>query len=258
MDKTYILDNNLITRYVIGDLDSNERIQVEEAFVTHPELKDELNRIESSLEALAIDNAIDAPAKVKDDLLSAIKSKSEVKTIALPKSNALRPYLNIAASLAILLTASTVYLFTQLNATKDQLEVVETENVELNNDIDALHNSLEEASKWYALVNNPNVAKYILKGNDLMPEAKVISYVNDTDKSVVINTAYLPKLDDDHDYQMWADVEGVMIDMGVINTETEMLAMTYIDHAESLNITIEPAGGNDHPTVSKLITNIYL
>ena len=44
----------------------------------------------------------------------------------------------------------------------------------------------------------------------------------------------------------------------LLDTNTEMLAMTYIDHAESLNITIEPAGGNDHPTVSKLITNIYM
>ena len=91
-----------------------------------------------------------------------------------------------------------------------------------------------------------------------MPDAKLISYVNDIERSVLVNTSYLPELDEAHDYQMWADVEGEMINMGVIDVTTPMLAMNYIDHSESLNITIEPAGGSEHPTVSRLITNIYL
>lgn len=258
MDKTYILENNLLERYIIGDLDSNEREQVDRALIAFPELKEELDRIASSFEAMAIENGIDVPSHIKQELLDAIKETSEPKTIPLQTSKSLRPYLNIAASFAILLTVSTAYLFTQLNDTKEQLKVVESENIELNNNLNSLNKFLEETNKWYVLVNDPNVDKYILEGNNLMPDAKVISYVNDIDKSVVINTAYLPELDQAHDYQMWADVEGEMIDMGVIDTNTEMLAMTYIDHAESLNITIEPAGGNDHPTVSKLITNIYL
>jgi hypothetical protein len=68
----------------------------------------------------------------------------------------------------------------------------------------------------------------------------------------------LPDLDAEHDYQMWADVEGEMIDMGVISKSKTLMAMAYIDHAESLNITIEPAGGNDHPTVARLVTNVHL
>ena len=252
MHKTYILENNLLERYIIGDLDSTERDQVDKALLTYPELKEELLRIESSFETMALENALEVPSAVKTSLMKSINSKLEVGTISTTTSRSLRPYLNIAASIAILLTASTIYLFIQLNSTKTQLELVESENAELNSNLNTVNQFLEETNKWYALVNDPDV------DNDLMPEAKVISYVNDVDKSVVINTAYLPKLDNEHDYQMWADVEGEMINMGVIDTTSEMLAMTYIDHAESLNITIEPAGGNDHPTVSKLITNIYL
>ncbi len=258
MDKTYILEENLLERYIIDDLSLEEREQIDQALLTFPELKTELKNIASSFEAMAMDNAINVPSHVKSALMSSLSSASDSKVVSISPNKSLRPYLNIAASFAILLTASTIYLFTQLNATKEQLKVVETENTELNNNINSLNSFLEETNKWYALVNDPNVDKYVLEGNDLMPDAKVISYVNDQDKSVVINTAYLPVLDEEHDYQMWADVEGEMINMGVIDTDTEMLAMTYIDHAESLNITIEPAGGNDHPTVSKLITNIYL
>jgi len=49
-----------------------------------------------------------------------------------------------------------------------------------------------------------------------------------------------------------------MIDMGVIPKNSDMVAMTYIADAESLNITIEPAGGSDHPTVSKLISFVSI
>lgn len=258
MDKAYIRENNILERYIIGDLNANEQLEVEKALSKFPELQKELIDKASSFESMAFENAIEAPSHVKSDLMKSMRSNSEPKTVSIAQNKPIRSYLNIAASVAILLSISTVYLLTQLNATKQQLEVVETENTELNNNINSLNNFLEETNKWYELVNNPNVNKYILEGNELMPDAKVISYVNNIDQSVVINTAYLPELDADHDYQMWADVEGEMINMGVIDTKSEMLAMTYINDAESLNITIEPAGGNDHPTVSRLITNIYL
>jgi len=59
-------------------------------------------------------------------------------------------------------------------------------------------------------------------------------------------------------YQMWSDVDGEMIDMGLLQTNEELITLKYIDKAESLNITIEPAGGNDHPTVEKLIAYVTL
>lgn len=257
MDKTYILDNGLLERYVLGELDANEQQQVNAALSKDPELRSYLDTIEASFEKLAFENAIDAPMSLKEDILREVSNASS-KTISMAPQKLLRSYLNIAASIAALLFIGSIYIFTQLNATKKQLQVVEQENSKLNSNIENLNNYLTETNKWYVAINDPDVQKYVLTGNTMMPEAKVISYVNNVDKSVVINTKYLPKIDDEHDYQMWADVEGEMINMGVIDKTKEMLAMTYIANAESLNITIEPAGGNDHPTVSKLITNVYL
>ncbi len=59
-------------------------------------------------------------------------------------------------------------------------------------------------------------------------------------------------------YQLWADVEGEMINMGLLSSEEDLTPAIYISKAESFNITVEPAGGNDHPTVSNLIGNVYL
>ena len=97
----------------------------------------------------------------------------------------------------------------------------------------------------------------MLQGNKLAPEAAVLSYVNHEEKSVLINIYNLPELSD-KDYQMWADVDGEMIDMGVIDTSQQTLAMNYIQDAESINITIEEKGGSDHPDVSNLIGSVSL
>nr|WP_321237093.1 anti-sigma factor [uncultured Psychroserpens sp.] len=257
MEKTYILENGLLERYVLGELSKVENQQIEAALNKYPELKTELEAIETSFETLAIENAIDVPTSVKPELLKNI-SNATSKVVSISSQNTLRPYLKITAGIAAVFCIGLIYMFTQLNATKKQLRVVEEENTKLNRNIENLNNYLMETNKWYVAINDPDVQKYVLKGNALMPEATVISYVNDAKKSVVINTKRLPKLDADHDYQMWADVEGEMINMGIIDRNKDMLAMNYIDNTESLNITIEPAGGNDHPTVSQLITNVYL
>ena len=57
---------------------------------------------------------------------------------------------------------------------------------------------------------------------------------------------------------MWSDVEGEMIDMGLLDSNRNLIELKYIDAAESLNITIEPAGGNDHPTVADLVSYVTL
>lgn len=258
MDKTYILDQGILELYVLGELNDREQQQVEDALRQYPELKTELEQIEVKFETMAFEHAIEAPESVKKDLITNV-SNNKSKTIPLQqtkKNN--NSYLAIAASLSGLLLVGSIYLYSEWNSTKNQLKLVEDQNEELHTKIDHLATDLDETNSLLASINNPNTKKYILKGNDLMPEAKLISYVNDTEKSVVINTEYLPELDEEHDYQMWADVNGEMIDMGVIDTDQVMLAMRYIENSESLNITIEPAGGNDHPTVSKLITNVYL
>ena len=73
-----------------------------------------------------------------------------------------------------------------------------------------------------------------------------------------MNSRGLDPLDTEHTYQMWADVDGEMINMGLVPAEQDYIPLRYIDKAESLNITIEPAGGSEHPTVEQLISNIYL
>lgn len=257
MDKTYILDQGILELYVLGELNESEQLQVEAAVRQNPELKTALDTIEAKFEAIAFEQAIEVPSTVKSNLMTTVTNNNSKLITLSPKKN-YSNYLAIAASITGLLLIGSIYIYSEWNTTKGQLKLAEEQNTKLNTKIDDLAKDYNDTKILLASINNPNTEKYILTGNQLMPEAKVISYVNNSEKSIVINTEYLPELDKDHDYQMWADVEGEMIDMGIIDTKKVMLAMNYIENSESLNITIESAGGNDHPTVSQLITNVYL
>jgi len=256
MDKKTILDNGLLEQYLLGELNAQECEQIEQALVSDTELKAQFDALEKDFEILGLENAIEPPKGIKHQLIQDIREARESKNNK--SNNNLKFYLGIAASVAALLMLSSFWMYNELSDVKQQLQTVETEKTELYDKLNILNQQLENETALFATVTHPDTEQYVLKGNTLMPDGKVVSYVNHSTKSVVINTERLPKLDDAHDYQMWADVEGEMINMGVIAKDQNLMAMTYIDHAESLNITIEPAGGNDHPTVSQLVTNVYL
>ena len=260
MDKKSLLENGLLEQYLLGELNANQCEQIEYLLVSDAELKTYFDQLEQDFESIGLENAITPPELVKSQLLEQVKTAGmdTTKVVALKKNSNTKFYLGIAASVAALLMFGSFWMYSQLNEVKQQLQTVETDNTELNATIETLNTKLEESNTLYMAIVNPDTEQYILKGNASLPEAKIVSYVNHKTKSVVINTERLPELDADHDYQMWADVEGEMINMGVISKNKNLMAMTYIDHAESLNITIEPAGGNDHPTVARLVTNVYL
>lgn len=257
MDKAYILEQGILEQYVLGELSPEQQQQLEEIVNNDASLKAQLTQLEANLEKLSFENAIDPPPKVKAELFEKIRA-TETKIVSLTAHNTFKKYFYAVSGIAACLLVAGMWMYAQLNDAQQELRVAEEQRKQLNEAIEQVQLDLASANGYVEIIRSPETQQYILRGNQLAPNAKVVSYVNHQKKSVVVNTQELPELDANHDYQMWADVEGVMIDMGVINRDAELLAMNYIDNAESLNITIEPAGGNDHPTVSQLVTNVYL
>ena len=257
MDKAYILEQGILELYLLGELTANEQLQVETILKSDSELKSVFNTLEKHFETLAFENSIQPPPTVKERLMQKVKITNE-KIIPLQKTIPFKFYLAVAASISAFLLLGSIWIFTQLNNTKKELQIVNEQKEILLKDIQILADNLEDQNQYFNIINSPETEQYILLGNASAPNTEVVSYVNNINKQVIIYTKSLPILDDNHDYQMWADVKGVMIDMGVIPKDKTLLAMNYIENAESFNITIEPSGGSDHPNVSKLISNIYL
>lgn len=255
MDKNYIRENGILELYILGELNHEEQVQVEAILDTDNELRQECIAIENTIESLALENAITPNSKIKSQLLSSIKESQETPKIENTKTSFFK---YAAASAAILFLVSSAFLYSKWQTAENNLQVLQKEHKTLNNNVITLKTNLETTKNWYNQINSPEVSKFILKGNAKSPNSKAVAYVNHREKKVILNTEGLVKISSNKTYQMWADVKGEMINMGVIPKDQKMIAMTYINNAESLNITIEPIGGSKHPTVERLITNVYL
>ena len=117
---------------------------------------------------------------------------------------------------------------------------------------------LEDLRNQYIVLNNPNTKKYSINGNKKAKELKAVAYVNPVKKLSYINVSHLPELPEDQCYQMWAEVNGELVNLGVIKQfgdKERLMALPYGEDAVGY-ITIEPQGGNQSPTVQNIVANI--
>ncbi len=261
MNRKSIKEKGILEQYLLGELSDDQHVQVEKILKEDQELFQYYTDLEQDFEKLAFENAIAPPPRVKDSLMNDILGatpNTDKNVIAINRKNQSAVYLTIAASLAVLFMLSSAWLYHQWQDSKNNLQVVQDETLDLRNRIVTLEENLKETNTWYTAINNPNTIQLVLKGNEISPSSTAITYVNHDKKTVILNSEGLAPLENDKTYQMWADVDGEMIDMGVVPSDKQMIAMKYIENAASINITIEPAGGNDHPTVERLISNVLL
>lgn len=91
-----------------------------------------------------------------------------------------------------------------------------------------------------------------LEGQSFAPKSEAMVYWNQQSAKVYVSTAGLPVINDNQSYQLWALVDGKPVDAGVFNSEKELQAGKKIFQADAFAVTIEPKGGSDQPTLSKL------
>ncbi|WP_299901928.1 anti-sigma factor [uncultured Aquimarina sp.] len=261
MDRNTIKDTGVLEQYLLGELSEKDSREVAQILKEDSELQAYFRKMEDDMEQMAFENAISPPTHIKSNLLNSIKNSdtvSEEGVIPIQQKKKISYRFAIAASLAALFLCTSGWLYNQWKNTEATIVTLQKETTNLQDRLVTVEDNLKETDKWYRAINNPKVVQLVLKGNEKSPTSSAVAYVNHQNKEVILNPQGLSKLDNSKTYQMWADVDGEMIDMGVIAQDQEMITMKYIENAASLNITIEPAGGNDHPTVEQLISNVYL
>ncbi|WP_237332530.1 anti-sigma factor [Zobellia amurskyensis] len=214
----------------------------------YPEVRETYEELQDNLETYAKLHAVKAPEALKERILTSINKESNFKR------NFYR--MAVAASFAILISAGASYFFW------DQNQNLQEENSIVHNKINDLEETmraqLEDVRNQFIVLQNPETKKYTVKGNKKAKELKAVAYINPVKKLSYINVSKLPNLPKDRCYQMWAEVNGEMVNLGIIkeaNSQEKLLALPYADDAVSY-ITIEPQGGNQSPTVENIVANI--
>jgi len=262
-DRKTIIESGMLEQYFLGTLPEEQMLALEKMLAEDAVLAEKFAEIETDFENIAFENAVQPPSFVKENLFTALRDEASVKTLPkeeAPASQRLQSntFMWIAASIAAIFMVSSLWMFSQWNDTQSDLQITQQELNTIKEQLANLEGNLKDAQVLAEVVKDPNTLQYALKGNDKIPNGLATAYINHQNKSAIINAQKLPELPADKTYQMWADVDGEMINMGIIDKSKDVVVLQYIDEATSLNITIEPAGGSDHATVAQLVTNVYL
>jgi anti-sigma-K factor RskA len=242
------LDTDLLEKYLLGTTTDLETLQVERYIAMHPEVRKTYNELQENLEEFAKSYAVKTPEGLKEQILSRIKAQNSTR----------RRFMNyaVAASVVALLFASASYFFYNQNLNLQEENSMVTNQIKL---LEAdMKERLEDVRNQFIVLNNPDTKQYKLTGNKKAKDLKAVAYVNPVKKLSYINVQNLPHLEEGQCLQMWAEVNGKMLNLGIIKeagAKDNLLAIPYSEDAVGY-ITIEQEGGNETPTVDNIVANI--
>lgn len=242
------LDSDILEKYLLGDTTKEESQQAERYIAMYPEVRESYNQLQDNLEAFAKMYAKKTPEGLKEIIMKSAKMEKVAS----------RKFFRyaIAASVAVMIFAGSSYFFWSQNKSLQEENTLVTNKIKYLED--NMKDQLEDMRNQFIVLNNPDTRKYTLKGQREAKELKAIAYINPVKKLSYINVSNVPNLPENKCFQMWAEVNGELVNLGVIkqfDDKDKLLALPYADKAVSY-ITIEPEGGNTSPTVENIVANI--
>lgn len=251
------LESGVLKKYVVGEATNEEIELVEQHLSNYTEIQEEYEILQDQLEISARSGAVLAPDFVLDKVMTEL---DENPVIALSTRRRLPFWYGAAASVVALLFAGTTYFFYDYNKSlMGENDTIADEIFDLRSDIENNNEKLDAVMRELLRLNNPETQKYVLRGNDRAKELKTVAYINPIDKSSLIDVVSLPDLSDEQCYQMWAQVNDKMVNLGILDkVDRKLRSVPYIENALSLSITIEPKNGSGIANLDNEVAEIPL
>lgn len=261
--KTY-LESGILELYVLGDLSSEEIREVESTIAQYPEVKAEVQAIENALQAYAISNAMQPSDAARTRILNSIETSGEPGTPVVqmyPAASSSFYKYAFAASVALLLVSILllINLNNRLQESHSQLAVLQSENQQFSNRVNLMDQELEDSKKFLEIYQQPAQYKLVsLQGSPKAPSARMTVAFSPEKEEVMIDLSSLnmPSNDSEHQYQLWALVDGKPVDLGVFDSTDDhsgMKRMKPVKGAQAFAVTLEPKGGSVNPTMEQMI-----
>ncbi len=254
------ISSGILEAYVLNDLDQDQKSEVEALADQHMEIQEEILRIQTTLEQLALKTAVQPGAHVKKAILDKINGspaleKKVIEREIKSKEQSWMKYL-VAACVTLLVVTSVaaIYFYTQWKDAENELNQVIAQNQAITQQYNTVSSKNDELSQVLAITVNPSFNRVDLKGLDISPDAAAVIYWNQTSNEVYLNASGMPQPDAAKQYQLWAIVEGKPVDAGVfdIDSPANLTKMRNITNASAFAVTLEPKGGSKSPTLDAM------
>ena len=237
------LNSNLLNKYLVGETSYEESKEVEYFIANYPEAAEAYEKLQNNLEIIAKAGAVDVPKHILGDILDALEDKNETKVIQLVQ-NKRTPWYSIAASAAaVLFATSSFFLYQKNKGLMDENNVVVEEIYDLRSDIEKNNAKLDELSAELNKLNHPDARKYVINGNERYKNLKTVAYINPVEKTSMIDVITLPQLPEDQHYQIWAELQDRMVNLGILDeSDRKLKQIPYMEDALALSIKIGKDG----------------
>ncbi len=256
------ISSGILEAYVMDQLSTAERAEVENAASDHPEIREELEKIELSMEALAFATAVKPPSDVKEKLMAQIqtppKTKQETPVIEMKPDGSFGMLRFAAAASVIVALGAAIMAFNYWNkwqSAEDRLASLIAQNEQFAENYNQVNQQLDDIQNAVAIMNNTAYKRVVMNGTDNSPQALATVYWNESSADVYLSIQNLKELSQDQQYQLWAIIDGKPVDAGVFDPGSSnfLVQMKNIGpNAAAFAVTIEPRGGSETPSLETM------
>ncbi|MEY4934362.1 MAG: hypothetical protein RIS64_721 [Bacteroidota bacterium] len=251
MNLREIIESGIIELYVMNGLPPDEAAQLEKMAQLHPEIRMEMDAIESALLRYAQAHAVTPRPELKQIILNnALNQAQPTAEIpkAFPKTNFLNP--SLGWILAVTALASSVFLGLKWRDAKQELANCNKGQQSIIAQKQLIINQLESQIH---LMRHRETKKIQLKGLKIAPNAQATIFWNPLQKGTLFVVEQLPPPPAGKQYQLWAIVDKKPIDAGLLQADkTDCQTMKPFEKAEAFAVTLEPSGGSIAPTLTEM------
>jgi len=262
MNKEQFLASGLLEQHALG-ITTEEEVQVVERYLeAFPEIRKEYTSMRKALDQYASQYATQPPEALRSRIISAVDDEARA-----PRNNDPAPgagsarlqqpeWIRYLSYIVIIALSAGLFFVDRKNSKLEQQLMAGNEQLASCEEEKA---SLQKSTNLYAFLSDGATEQVRLTGSSTTnDQSAAVAYWNSQKKQALFNPVQLPATPQGKQYQIWADVAGEMISVGLLDTNFEagqLATIKYIANATSLNVTLEPAGGSQHPTVENLLAN---
>jgi len=263
--KKYI-SSGILEQYVLGLLSSEERQAIENNLRQYPELRAELDQIEHALESYVSLNK----AKLSPDFYQKLSEKLDDITPD-PAPPATNPssgpapvtgtgsgnLLSLLLGVALVVSlGAAAWLYNGSQQKDEEIKTLTTNFNLLQTDCDKTTEMNRSLLETLQSMRQPGSSLIQMLGTAKAPAALASVIWNPTTQKAYLDVASLPEPPSDKQYQLWAIVDGVPVDMGVFEVVlngTSLQEVPFIANPQAFAVTLEQRGGSPTPTLEEMV-----
>ncbi len=250
------ISSGILETYALGDLSAKEKEEVEKNLQLYPALRDELSKVEQTMEALLMKAGKNPRIEVKQKLFQKINKKPEGKLVQMTQESSSGWRYATAASVAIALFSSYLafdYWGKWKNSESNLTDLI-AQNQRIAQDYNNVNLRLDQIETDLKVTSNPNFTRVVMRGTPNSPESLASVYWNAQTKEVYLSIQQMKELSKENQYQLWAIIDGKPVDCGVFDFGVAGLIKMKEAFAvpTTFAVTIEPRGGKLSPSLETM------